>query len=95
MSDVDTPKKILLVAACALIDTDGRILLASFHPSLQNTNTGKLTEAMFLEIFKLAQRLADEAAPKRRADQRSTASGRPDRESLPPTRGRSRRAVRS
>jgi uracil-DNA glycosylase family 4 len=38
---------------------DGRILLASFHPSLQNTNTGRLTEAMFLEIFRTARRLLD------------------------------------
>ena len=28
MSGAETPKKIVLVAACALIDTDGRILLA-------------------------------------------------------------------
>ena len=33
-------------------------LLASFHPSLQNTNTGKLTRPMFLEIFKRARQLA-------------------------------------
>jgi uracil-DNA glycosylase family 4 len=38
---------------------DGRILLASFHPSLQNTNTGRLTEAMFLEIFRTARKLLD------------------------------------
>ena len=37
---------------------DGRKLLAAFHPSLQNTNTGRLTRAMLLDVFKRAKRLA-------------------------------------
>lgn len=36
----------------------GQFLLATYHPSLQNTNTGKLTRAMFLKIFQRARDLA-------------------------------------
>ncbi len=36
----------------------GLIAIASYHPSLQNTNTGKLTRAMLLAVFKRARKLA-------------------------------------
>jgi uracil-DNA glycosylase len=38
---------------------EGLTVIASYHPSLQNTNTGKLTRPMFLNIFKRARELAE------------------------------------
>src|SRR5580658_9469851 len=37
----------------------GSTLIASYHPSLQNTNTGKLTRAMFLDVFTRAREVAE------------------------------------
>lgn len=46
---------------------NGLQVITSYHPSLQNTNTGKLTRTMFLQIFERAHALAngDAAAPRR------------------------------
>ena len=39
---------------------DGRILKASYHPSRQNTNTRRLTRAMWSAVFRRVRRLLDE-----------------------------------
>ncbi len=40
---------------------DGIKLLSSYHPSRQNTNTGKLSRAMWHAVFDTARRLIDQA----------------------------------
>jgi uracil-DNA glycosylase family 4 len=37
---------------------DAPVLISSYHPSQQNTSTGKLTEAMLRHVFERARRLA-------------------------------------
>jgi uracil-DNA glycosylase len=39
----------------------GRFLIGSFHPSLQNTNTGKLTRSMLFDVFDRARTLTNSA----------------------------------
>jgi uracil-DNA glycosylase family 4 len=44
---------------------NGLAVITSYHPSLQNTNTGKLTRPMFLAVFNRARQLAGQnSSPK-------------------------------
>jgi uracil-DNA glycosylase len=38
---------------------NGKTLLASYHPSRQNTNTGRLTWPMWLEIFRIVRAIIE------------------------------------
>jgi uracil-DNA glycosylase family 4 len=42
---------------------DGTVLVASYHPSRQNTNTGRLTRPMWYEVFRRIRNLLDESPP--------------------------------
>jgi uracil-DNA glycosylase len=35
------------------------VLLTSYHPSQQNTSTGKLTDSMLTEVFRKARKIVD------------------------------------
>jgi uracil-DNA glycosylase family 4 len=46
--------------AAEVAAADGRVLLASYHCSRQNTNTGKLTRDMFEDVFERALQLMEQ-----------------------------------
>ena len=58
---LNTRKGLLFGHAKRYTMPNGVTLLASYHPSNQNTATGKLTPAMFEGVFRVAKTIADDA----------------------------------
>jgi uracil-DNA glycosylase family 4 len=54
-------KKLKFVHGAYFSVDKGKILLASYHPSRQNTNTGRLTWNMWIKIFRFARQVIDNA----------------------------------
>jgi uracil-DNA glycosylase len=44
----------------ARYQVNGKVLMASYHPSRQNTNTGKLTWRMWVQVFRTTKKILDE-----------------------------------
>lgn len=79
------PAKVAFAHGAELTATNGKrtiTVIASYHPSRQNTNTGKLTVSMFDAVFKRANQILNEGragVPRgRRSARPSSRRARPD-----------------